>query len=395
MPCFSVETLSLALSFVIAALVCCMLVALRRLSARLPPVKASSTLPPAQYAARPRQFSPFGYLATQPHSINSTMFTGALKTYQAISSSQKKAPVQQQSLNKAFKAQIPATRPLSTGTANITKQNPAAGRRPAGIAHGTKRTSSGLAKALGSQDDSFDYPTLNISDDDEAFSYLNTTNNTIAQTPVYFDENDFDSDIDLEVEDPASKGTVHYPTLPPQPRAALDSSQPIPWSSSPVEHFKTPQKPALPPPSKRRTLPWLQTGGVETDSIELEPEVESEPEESRPKKRISTQADKPANSTPAPKETVKPVYQWNTTASAVKQQQRNLREANKMMKANDVTDEDVKRAITKKKKNTIHRIFLSEEQQHVLNLCVEYKKSVFFTGSAGESAYTSYHIRRE
>ncbi len=38
----------------------------------------------------------------------------------------------------------------------------------------------------------------------------------------------------------------------------------------------------------------------------------------------------------------------------------------------------------KKKKNTVHRIFLSEEQQNVLNLVTEYKKSVFFTGSAGE-----------
>ena len=37
----------------------------------------------------------------------------------------------------------------------------------------------------------------------------------------------------------------------------------------------------------------------------------------------------------------------------------------------------------KKKKNTIHKIFLSEEQQNVLNLVTEYKKSVFFTGSAG------------
>jgi ATP-dependent DNA helicase PIF1 len=43
----------------------------------------------------------------------------------------------------------------------------------------------------------------------------------------------------------------------------------------------------------------------------------------------------------------------------------------------------MKEAIKKKKKNTIHKIFLSEEQQNVLNLVAEYKKSVFFTGSAG------------
>jgi ATP-dependent DNA helicase PIF1 len=90
------------------------------------------------------------------------------------------------------------------------------------------------------------------------------------------------------------------------------------------------------------------------------------------------------NAVSTPAKESKSQFPWNTTASAMKQQQKNFRETNKAQaKANQGTDEDMKEAIKKKKKNTIHKIFLSEEQQNVLNLVAEYKKSVFFTGSAG------------
>jgi ATP-dependent DNA helicase PIF1 len=336
------------------------------------------------------------------------MFKQAVKSHNAVASSQKtaaKPPAQQQSLNNAFKlkAQAQTMRPLTAGHSNIGKYNVPADTRPPGQSQGIKRTSSGLAKALTSQKEGFEYG-LNISDSDEQdLGFLDKGRDAVGQTSVYFDENDFDSDIDLELEDPASKGTVHYPTLPSEPTARAESrdsgyrsasratnikqeaasSQPIPWSSSPPEHFKTPMKPPPPQPSKRRTLPWLQNSQVQTEP-ELEPEPEIEDElEVKPKKRKSTQATPAGSFTPLPKDAAKSAYPWNTTASAVKQQQKNLREANKMMKANEATEVDVKKAISKKKKDTVHRIFLSEEQQHVLNLCVEYKKSVFFTGSAG------------
>ena len=102
--------------------------------------------------------------------------------------------------------------------------------------------------------------------------------------------------------------------------------------------------------------------------------MEEEQEAIRPKKRRSPEA--PLTATPAPKAS-KPEYPWNTTQSAIKLQQKTLREANKKAVA-------AKAAIKRKKKNTLHRIFLSEEQQHVLNMVVENKNSVFFTGSAGK-----------
>jgi ATP-dependent DNA helicase PIF1 len=419
----SCDNLSLAFSFCIAALLCCMLFALLKLSARLPHSRAASLphlhLHPHLHSrvaptfrstttSRPRLSSHYGYLTTQPHSVAPEMFKQAVKSHGAVASSQKtavKPPAQQQSLNNAFKAktQIPTTRFFTAGSGNVQKYNVPVDSRPTGHSQGIKRTSSGLAKALSLQEEGFEHG-LDISDsDDQDFKFLDTGRNTLGQNPVYFDEDDFDSDIDLELEDPASKGTVYYPTLPLEPSAPAvsrdsgyrsasrvtnvkqeeASSQPIPWSSSPAEHFRTPKKPPPPQPSKRRTLPWLQNSQVKTE-LELEPESEIEDEpEVKPKNRKLTQATPVKSFTPLPKDTAKSAYQWNTTASGIKEQQKNLREANKMMKANEAADDDMKRAVSKKKKNTVHRIFLSEEQQHVLNLCVENKKSVFFTGSAG------------
>lgn len=86
--------------------------------------------------------------------------------------------------------------------------------------------------------------------------------------------------------------------------------------------------------------------------------------------------------TPASKMNKKSQFPWNTTASAVKDQQKKHREeVKKTIKKNEGTDESIQKAKTKRKQ--VARVFLSEEQQHVLDLVVEKKKSVFFTGSAG------------
>lgn len=53
------------------------------------------------------------------------------------------------------------------------------------------------------------------------------------------------------------------------------------------------------------------------------------------------------------------------------------------MKINEASEENIMKINMKKRKNHVARVFLSEEQQHVLDLVAEKKKSVFFTGSAG------------
>ena len=86
--------------------------------------------------------------------------------------------------------------------------------------------------------------------------------------------------------------------------------------------------------------------------------------------------------TPLPKDIAKSPYPWNKTASAVKEEQKRLRQGHRKL-VKDVEGTDVAKSNTKKKREALPRVFLSDEQRSVLNLVVEQQKSVFFTGSAG------------
>jgi ATP-dependent DNA helicase PIF1 len=315
----------------------------------------------------------------------------------------------QQSLGSSFARTGPTQNTATSPLANAIRNNGAGKSGQFGsyglgsYNQGTKRTSDGLAKSLSSQEDIFDYPTLNIGgmekENDFPLAYNASAKSTgTGLATALFDDDDFDSDVDLDVEDPATKGTVTYPKLPfvassesrdsgyqsrahtVQPKMELNSSQPIPWSSSPLEHFKTPQKVApSKPKAKRGFLPWTQNQQAANSQPAMD-EIEEEEETVRPTKKQSTVTKKEVAATPKPKSD----YLWNTTASALKLQQKNLREQNKKQsRENEASVEDLAVATKKQKKNTVHRIFLSEEQQNVLNLVTEHKKSVFFTGSAG------------
>lgn len=210
---------------------------------------------------------------------------------------------------------------------------------------------------------------------------------------VYFDENDFDDDDDLDFESPdpflapersgknsfqdsfetaktslppykdASQpakqppnniynSDIKYPDLPPIPaddNPAPPSSLQLPWSSSPPTHF---QKPAAP-----RTVPWRK----QDDSVIV---IDDEP---KPERKPKTPA---RSSSSAP---------WNKTASAIKEEQKELRRQNKKAQA--------EKAKSGSKSHTprpqVAPIFLSDEQKHVLKAVIEKGKSMFFTGSAG------------
>ncbi|KAK5013554.1 DNA helicase, partial [Cryomyces antarcticus] len=385
------------------------------------------------------------------------MFKRAVDNHKATTASQKphaqqlfpsSSPTVESTLKQS--PQPINSRSLSTGYNNILRPSPSVVLNgpnsrtgiQSGASYGIKRTASGLAKALNSQN-SFEEPLpLNsqkrplVIDDSPAKGMRQNTNT------VYFDENDFDSDIDidLEIEYPTAKDFVTYPKLPSAPLAyptipntlhetiPVDSgygsrvspnheppppsSVPIPWSSSPLEHKNTPPEASLiqrytyggpknvgmsrtkpepaktkPLPTKRRTLPWL-----EDDEPNNMPTEDSQASLFRSK--VGSRASngtyngthhpgKVESFTPLPKNSIKLEYPWNTTASAIKAQQKQHRQANeKHAKANDITPEGLKKASTKTR-SSVSKIFLSEEQQHVLKLATEDGKSVFFTGSAG------------
>jgi len=364
------------------------------------------------------------------------MFRKAAATHNA--EIQKKT-LRQQLFSSSSPIQQPSTgdsqiRPLSNSSANIVKPNMTSlgpnrsgttPRMAKGTHAGIKRNASGLAKALSWQDAFEDpaYPQISLQGND-------TKRNSNATNEVFFDENDFDSDVDLDVENPASKGTVAYPklpalsstspsvvspTLPRQtphvstskshndsgyqsiinaqfspPTAQIDSSEPLPgWSSSPLEHINNPSiqhfafdpstvtnvKDVEKPKPNKRTLPWPEQQEAE--------ETKSSAYSTEP---VKTNVSKPrmdeVEPTPLTKKTS--TYPWNTTASAVKAQQKKLREVKRnVTKAQEATEDHKITTTSSKKKKQLYQIFLSEEQNHVLNLVVEQKKSVFFTGSAG------------
>lgn len=232
---------------------------------------------------------------------------------------------------------------------------------------------------------------------------------------VYFDENDFvdDADLDLDVEDSATKDYV----LVDRTRSAQapPSSLPIPWSSSPLQHKEGPLSASStqPPvrvsveysagyrlevsvsgdidarPSKRRTLPWLDTGGQEKEQARKMPPPHVQQIIDRQAKAHQSVGlgIEGESSTALPHDKSKSPYPWNKTASAVKEEQKKLRQANKkLVKSHDNDGSDAaakRRAAAAAERRSVARVFLSDEQKKVLNLVAEDRKSVFFTGSAG------------
>lgn len=201
---------------------------------------------------------------------------------------------------------------------------------------------------------------------------------------VYYDENDFDDDDDLDFSDaeppvptkstaplpetqlrdtelarqpdlPGPKTVpdndvalpdVKYPDLPPVPSGddAPPSSIQYPWSSSPPSHFKKPSNP--------RTMPWLTNQQPKPEP--RQPQAETKPE------------------TPARSKNIVP---WMKTESAIKKEQKEMRRQNKK----EQVPEPPKPGQVSGKSS----FFLSDEQKHVLDAVVKNGKSIFFTGSAG------------
>ena len=433
------ESVSTALGAGACALIlfilCCMIFAraaglrIQRLPAALPP-RARTFPSPTSTLTFPasRRHSAIHDSLTPP-----TMLRGAVQRHEKENATAKPAS------QALFKSSPPSQPTDSSQSNNPSYRNPLkpssastlngarSWQQPRANA-GMKRTASGLAKACdGAFDDgpgSRQHPITISGAAGQNVGRVQVTQNE------FVDENDFDSDIDLDMEEPVSKKVaptypslpqqdrrastpkpVVYPTLPRQQQAQTTlsrnidsgygsvepntmksvpaSSAPLPWSSSPAEHLEPAQKfsgkPFMyqpgaqsaqngpPPPqaqpkaTKRRTLPWLQ-----------EEEVENAP----PAASSMSKAKSGVDFTPLPKDNKKSMYPWNTTASAVKEQQKKHREDSKRAMKKHGPDEDTMRK-AKTAQQRPARVFLSEEQQHVLNLVLEKKKSVFFTGSAG------------
>jgi ATP-dependent DNA helicase PIF1 len=213
-----------------------------------------------------------------------------------------------------------------------------------------------------------------------------THNNSISKLHegVYFDENDFDDDGDLDFGSPPGRPITSEPVpetiLPPTSDGKVSSPSDIvyfPWSSSPLEHRL---------PAKRRGLPWEDDAIGEIEGNASGSTSIAVPTGHKAKKAKGSGHDS-SDARPVPlleASTNSNPHPWNRTARDVKEEQKRLRQASKrLVKTNEATDEDRARAIEEKKRKNVLKIFLSEEQKRVEQLVVEKGKSVFFTGSAG------------
>lgn len=285
-----------------------------------------------------------------------------------------------------------------------------------------KRTSSGLSKAISNSSGSFDE---------------NPSSTTRLTQSEIFSEDDFDSDLDVNLNTHfAAHGDTKKAKLTtgisvPQPTCNTarpnestlithtqytkhdewghdnapppSSDQAVPWSSSPPSHFgphpsrtaslydrfaypstigdreskkgSEAQVSTPAPAPKRRTLPWQKSA---SDDVSLT--------NGRPNQLIKAENfSQPSHFTTPAATITKKALPWDKTSSAIKEQQRDIRETNKARSQVSKISADVVAQMWKQKskEKNVASVFLSSEQQQVAHLVTTKGQSVFFTGSAG------------
>ena len=199
--------------------------------------------------------------------------------------------------------------------------------------------------------------------------------------------------------DPIRRAT---PSLPQKPSTngnfkQPQSSVPIPWSSSPRNHQNQPNPPQINStpdsqpivkPAKRRVLPsWDKPDEQQKPNPYFIHADQKRDGKRRKIATVETGPEEPERFTPHAKSKGEDSisFPWNVTASAIKAEQKALRESNRDQPKNTTNLPD--RTVNPQRMSTKDKVFmpieLSEEQAKVVKLVVDGKKSVFFTGSAG------------
>ncbi len=241
-----------------------------------------------------------------------------------------------------------------------------------------------------------------------------------VQSAVYFREQDFDDEVDLdfEVEDPRTKGSVSQQSQGASTTVTIEavtnqaaaveevqpnSSAPLSWSSSPVHHRHGPPSRATttvshppsvaasvnesrvdsveesdPPQKKRRTLFWdSKNAAVNGNGKRAGQAVEMAVGQGK-----SGDTNEASTGVSNVKTEAK-VQPWEQTPGAVKESQKRLKQERKRATSSLGSREaSVDNSLLRKPKR-MERVFLSDEQKWVEKLVVTEGRSVFFTGSAG------------
>lgn len=373
-----------------------------RVAARLSPVSPS-------YLARLLGCN-YRRLSSSPKVTADTMFVNAVKEHHPVSSF--KASASSERSRKAVNALTPVSAATLNSSSRVwpPKMNP------------LKRTATqanGRESPMNRQD------FKRVHSDPISMAQLGRVER--LHDSVYFDEDDFsdDANIDLDADEAPlvrkSNNTavsyprlpqadqVKYPPLPPAPgsppalmnlpqfapppklpspikKSPPPSSATIPWSSSPLREELRPSEAGLTQkPSQRRNLPWQTTECQESQqaSAHSKRPVEPIPGQDISGNRHEMLDLEKYSYTPLPKDKPHSPYPWNKTASALKKEQKKLRQDNKKLVKENEADDVSKRFTLAKPKNRVAQVYLTDEQQKIMRLVTDERKSVFFTGSAG------------
>lgn len=206
-----------------------------------------------------------------------------------------------------------------------------------------------------------------------------------SKNGVFFTEDDFsdEDNLDLDFQAPSA--------LPPMPKSiepATKENMPPPptptqktdWSSSPPSHWH--------PPKPDRSFS-AASDATETSLKRQSPGENDSFDAPLPKKRVlpwkrdGADTEGPATAQTPARSSRKDF--WDPTASAVKEQKRQLKNQRQPQKQ-DNPDQDLKDDIKRNVEAAPQKVVpfsLSNEQRRVLELVVEKGQSVFFTGAAG------------
>lgn len=263
--------------------------------------------------------------------------------------------------------------PLQSGSLNVTKpvHNGANGRALASLCS--------KSDSFREEPDVFD----NLENTPPGTSWVNNP------PAVHISESDFEDDGDLNLE---FQAPTALPALPrPQPLPAAENHLDPPpatntsvlsWSQSSPSHYYPPEPSAVPPPQKPVKRESPHHDGPKQPVLK-------KPKRELPKTWVREPAAENGNvaglyedaaATPAPKTTAQLL--WNTTASAVKAQKKQLKTQLKESSNAEASLEDMAEAV-KAHSAKPKAIQLSDEQRLVRDLVVEKGQSVFFTGPAG------------
>ncbi|OPB45167.1 putative mitochondrial DNA helicase (Pif1) [Trichoderma guizhouense] len=202
---------------------------------------------------------------------------------------------------------------------------------------------------------------------------------------VYFEEDDFSDDADLDLDFKPPSGVPVLPDPKPKPieedilpsssAAFPPATQPLDWSSSPTSHYFPPQ-----PLKTAASLKRDSSGESEMTGLPAPKKKRVLPASFRSESSDSQSQDAPAAAIAPP---TKPPRMWDAPVSAINEQKKQFKIQQATRSESQGLDEQPPqfgKSHDGAKGDAIH---LSKEQEHVLDLVVNQGKSVFFTGPAG------------